>query len=929
MRRIRFQPPARAIGRGRVRPVGQRHRRRVAGTEPRIGQPRLAAQRHPRHGMVERRPDARVEPDPRQQRSRRKVHRGERVAEQLVVFEAIATASGRHQLGKDGGGVDRDSAAERDIEVFERNGEAMGALEQLEPGGVGRDRGGELDAGEIGGEVEHGSSLNPPRDGEVAAGLPADGRGLPRAAHCGRPPPPPAVLATPLPVPGRSLCSERAGLQRVQHFSACRRRRAQPHRLRDDLVEIEAYYHPLHLAERIVARRAAFALQQPSAYRDRQHRQERVAPRQPVVMPRRGQLRADRGAGLDQRGQLAVAAFRAQVADQFCERLPAVETKLAPDQIGGLDTVGALVNRGDPRIAEELMFESRPFVMQSKVGGEREKSGLKSSLMRAERYGHHLDQIQSADVSLSQTVQPERVQAPPVQLAKLRFTKKPPFITRRPRGGRDQNNVGGQPNPAANPLTNPSQQQGNSATPAANPLTNPSQQQGNSTTPAANPLTNPSQQQGNSATPAANPLTNPSQQQGNSTTPAANPLTNPSQQQGNSTTPAANQLTNPPQQQGNSTTPAANQLTNPSQQQGNRTTNPEQDLETISKLSKGQDVPEHLQNIFKEAHDTSKDSLGGELPKSVVGNPHAASTFDPTTKKVIKQNVDYMGQENDEGQRIGNLVHELTHASVQKSFGRDYVNYTNPSSENVPEPVINDKGRLNNEAKRQEARKNSKADNSLGVILDDLQQLAVNDKKLTDQQKTQVKEKLSYGMRNAHIEFDTVINQISVWLHYWGVNAKNSKFAERLQQVATQNYTERQSGRRNVATTDREPTYEANSWQPPNNANSGQPPKSNKTKRDGFTEKFSNLFKGGGNKNSQEAEGKQRIQGPSEPKQDKGKGRMKDSPQQQPMKNNSPGFSPKDIEAATRNSLLDPYQSDTENAGKPSSSGTKPRREER
>jgi hypothetical protein len=78
-------------------------------------------------------------------------------------------------------------------------------------------------------------------------------------------------------------------------------------------------------------------------------------------------------------------------------------------------------------VSDGGMFQSRPFVMQSKVGEEGEKSGLKTSLMRAERYGHHPSQMQFAGVSDPQTVQPKKVtrqplesqraEAPPMQLA--------------------------------------------------------------------------------------------------------------------------------------------------------------------------------------------------------------------------------------------------------------------------------------------------------------------------------------------------------------------------------------------------------------------------------------------------------------------------------------------------------------------------------
>ncbi|NJK65170.1 MAG: hypothetical protein HC941_00325 [Microcoleus sp. SU_5_3] len=65
-------------------------------------------------------------------------------------------------------------------------------------------------------------------------------------------------------------------------------------------------------------------------------------------------------------------------------------------------------------VSDGGMFESRPFVVQSKVGEEGEKSGLKTSLMRAENYGHHLSQLKSIDVSDPTTVQPKMGMGQPV-----------------------------------------------------------------------------------------------------------------------------------------------------------------------------------------------------------------------------------------------------------------------------------------------------------------------------------------------------------------------------------------------------------------------------------------------------------------------------------------------------------------------------------
>ncbi len=54
------------------------------------------------------------------------------------------------------------------------------------------------------------------------------------------------------------------------------------------------------------------------------------------------------------------------------------------------------------------IFQSLPFVMQRQATEKsQEQPDFKVSLMRAERYGHHLDQIQAANVSVPTAVQPQ------------------------------------------------------------------------------------------------------------------------------------------------------------------------------------------------------------------------------------------------------------------------------------------------------------------------------------------------------------------------------------------------------------------------------------------------------------------------------------------------------------------------------------------
>ena len=91
-------------------------------------------------------------------------------------------------------------------------------------------------------------------------------------------------------------------------------------------------------------------------------------------------------------------------------------------------------------------FEPRPFVTQAKTVNNTDKSDLKTSLRRAEKYGHNPNQIQSADISSKATpMQPKmevegRTNQSPIQCGKavskasgghLKGSRKPPFIRKK------------------------------------------------------------------------------------------------------------------------------------------------------------------------------------------------------------------------------------------------------------------------------------------------------------------------------------------------------------------------------------------------------------------------------------------------------------------------------------------------------------------
>lgn len=122
---------------------------------------------------------------------------------------------------------------------------------------------------------------------------------------------------------------------------------------------------------------------------------------------------------------------------------------------------------------------------------------------------------------------------------------------------------------------------------------------------------------------------------------------------------------------------------------------------------------------------------------------------------------------------IANLVHELTHISVNEAFDQDFVNYLNPAAGvTVPVPARNlgPTGFAANTADRELSWRHGAADKERW-LLEMLRRLDswADDPELLPENIRQVKEKLRYGMTNVTKEYDPVINQILVWLHNWGL----------------------------------------------------------------------------------------------------------------------------------------------------------------
>jgi hypothetical protein len=162
---------------------------------------------------------------------------------------------------------------------------------------------------------------------------------------------------------------------------------------------------------------------------------------------------------------------------------------------------------------------------------------------------------------------------------------------------------------------------------------------------------------------------------------------------------------------------------------------------------------------------------------------------------VIGYDVRYQAGAQSEWQRVGNLVHELTHVAVGDAFGGDFVNYANAGKRNPPDAVYRRDAagvyRMTNEEDRQMARMNDAAMTELLRELGNLRDLAARSG-LDEEQKRFVVEKIDYGRAHITLEYDTVVNQMIVWCAYWQAPTTTT-FYTTLDRLAREAYARRQS----------------------------------------------------------------------------------------------------------------------------------------
>jgi len=162
-----------------------------------------------------------------------------------------------------------------------------------------------------------------------------------------------------------------------------------------------------------------------------------------------------------------------------------------------------------------------------------------------------------------------------------------------------------------------------------------------------------------------------------------------------------------------------------------------------------------------------------EMAEKVVtwkGDPgawrYAACKYDPITHNRIGYLV------SAEPGNLGNVVHELTHVAVHEAYNQDFVNYFSPNAQNLPAREYNQSGYPDHMIleERQRKYRDSVQNNERERRFDDLIAKANNASTravLGDARCHQLVNQFGYGKRNAHTEFDTVINQTFFWLYEW------------------------------------------------------------------------------------------------------------------------------------------------------------------
>ena len=199
------------------------------------------------------------------------------------------------------------------------------------------------------------------------------------------------------------------------------------------------------------------------------------------------------------------------------------------------------------------------------------------------------------------------------------------------------------------------------------------------------------------------------------------------------------------------------------------------DIKDLQKTAAKKSTPEALKTVIADAVEAS-DRVTEY--KAVPGGGSAVRLFNRGDMSVEGYIVNCQMNAKDKGERLGNLVHELTHVAVSEKYGRDFLNYEDygnegkvaPEKELTQQPITvhgQEFGVLKNEEAVQTALQSKPVNDAL---LDQLEGLKakVGSAGLKKDKQKQVEDKILYDMINVSKEYDTVLNQILLWCQFWG-----------------------------------------------------------------------------------------------------------------------------------------------------------------
>ena len=147
-----------------------------------------------------------------------------------------------------------------------------------------------------------------------------------------------------------------------------------------------------------------------------------------------------------------------------------------------------------------------------------------------------------------------------------------------------------------------------------------------------------------------------------------------------------------------------------------------------------------------------------------AGHKYCTVYYDQVTKQPTHYTINY------EDGDLGNLVHELTHVRCNEVYGLDSLNYVSPSrnAPDLPDRVLLADGRCQNEQERHHKLRDPAKDVLLATQAQQISAWANAANELSPEQKQKIVNQIMYLSGKPFMEFDTVMNQILVWLHEWG-----------------------------------------------------------------------------------------------------------------------------------------------------------------